>query len=69
MAVIGTSSLKPSKQGHRGVVELFGSSLSVVVILAQRWEATIGAKPSGGRVSPVEAHAEFLLGLVAEQGI
>jgi len=39
------------------------------VIWAQRWEATgsIEAKPSGGSVSPLEDHAEFLLGLVTEQ--
>jgi transposase len=49
--------------------ELYGLSPSVVVIWAQRWNATgsIAAKPSGGSVSPLEDHAEFLLGLVAEQ--
>jgi hypothetical protein len=35
----------------------------------QRWEATgsIVARPSGESVSPLEDHAEFLLGLVGEQ--
>ena len=39
------------------------------MIWVQRWEATgsIVARPSGGSVSPLEDHAEFLLGLVAEQ--
>jgi transposase len=40
-----------------------------VVIWVQRWEATgsIVARPSGGSVSPLEDHAELLLGLVAKQ--
>jgi transposase len=39
------------------------------VIWVQRWKATgsIVARPSGGSVSPLEDHAEFLLGLVTEQ--
>jgi transposase len=54
---------------RREAAELYGISPSVVVIWAQRWEATgsIAAKPSGGSVSPLEDHAEFLLGLVTEQ--
>jgi transposase len=37
--------------------------------LGARWKATgtIGAKPSGGRVPPLEDHAAFLLRLVTEQ--
>jgi transposase len=44
-------------------------SPSVVVLWAQRWEETgsIAAKPSGGSTSPLEQHAEFLLGLIVEQ--
>ena len=54
---------------RRETAELYGISPSVVVIWAQRWNETgnILAKPSGGSVSPLEEHAEFLLGLVAEQ--
>jgi transposase len=54
---------------RREAAELYGISPSIVVIWAQRWKATgsIEAKPSGGGVSPLEEHAEFLLGLVTEQ--
>ena len=54
---------------RREVAELFGISPSVVVIWAQQWKATgsIAPKPSGGSVSPLEDHAEFLLALVAER--
>lgn len=54
---------------RREAAELYGISPSVVVIWAQRWEATgsIAVKPSGGSVSPLEDHADFLLGLVTEQ--
>ena len=54
---------------RREAAELYGLSPSVVVIWMQRWEATgsIVARPSGGSVSPLEDHAEFLLGLVVEQ--
>jgi hypothetical protein len=63
--------LKPSKQGRLGVRRLkrYEISASVVIIWAQRWEATgsIAAKPSGGSTSPLEEHAEFLLGLISKQ--
>ena len=54
---------------RREAAELYGISPSVVVIWMQRLEATgnIVARPSGGSVSPLEDHVEFLLGLVAEQ--
>jgi transposase len=54
---------------RREAAELYGLSPSVVVIWVQRWETTgsIVARPSGGSVSPLEDHAEFLLGLVAER--
>jgi transposase len=54
---------------RREAAELYGISPSVVVIWMQRLEATgsIVARRSGGSVSPLEDHAEFLLGLVAEQ--
>jgi transposase len=54
---------------RREVAELYGISPSVVVIWMQRWTETgsIKAKPSGGSVSPLDEHAEFLLGLIAEQ--
>ena len=54
---------------RREAAERYGISPSVVVIWVQRWNATgsIVARPSGGSVSPLEDHAEFLLGLVTEQ--
>ena len=54
---------------RREVAEQYGLSPSVVVIWMQRWEATgsIAPRPSGGSISPLEDHAEFLLDLVAEQ--
>src|ERR1700758_4999222 len=53
---------------RREAAELYGISPSVVVIWAQRWEATgsIAAKPSGGGGSPRGDPAEFLLGLVRQ---
>jgi transposase len=41
----------------------------VVVIWVQRFEKTgsVAAKPSGGSTSPLEQHAEFLLGLIVDQ--
>lgn len=54
---------------RREAAELFGVSASVAVIWAQRFEETgsVLAKPSGGSVSPLEKHAEFLLKLIAGQ--
>ena len=54
---------------RRETAELFGISPSVVVLWAQRWEEerSVSAKPTGGSVSPLEEHAEFLIGLVTEQ--
>jgi transposase len=54
---------------RRETAELYGISPSVVVIWARRWKETgsILAKPSGGSISPLEEHADFLLGLVARQ--
>src|SRR5215471_14017275 len=54
---------------RREAAELYGISPSVVVIWAQRWKQTgsISAKPSGGSISPLEEHAEFLLDLIVEQ--
>src|SRR5271165_2909053 len=54
---------------RREAAERYGISASVVVIWAQRWAQTgsVAAKPSGGSTSPLEDHAELLLGLIAEQ--
>jgi transposase len=54
---------------RREAAERYGLSPSVVVIWVQRFEETgsVAAKPSGGSVSPLEEHAEFLLALIAEQ--
>lgn len=58
-----------SGASRREAAEHYGISPSVVVIWAQRFEATgsVAAKPSGGSTSPLEQHAEFLLALVVEQ--
>ena len=54
---------------RREAAEHYGISPSVVVIWAQRFEATgsVAAKPSGGSTSPLERHAEFLLAVIAKQ--
>ena len=54
---------------RREAAERYGLSPSVVVVWMQRFEETgsVAAKPSGGSSSPLEKHAEFLLGLIAEQ--
>ena len=54
---------------RREVAELYGISPSVVVIWMQRWAETgsIEAKQSGGSVSPLDEHAEFLLRLIVER--
>jgi len=54
---------------RREAAERYGISPSVVVIWAQRFEATgsVAAKPSGGSISPLEQHAQFLLGLIAQE--
>jgi putative transposase len=51
---------------RRAAADYYGISPSVVIIWTQRWEATgsVAPKPSGGSTSPLEAHAEFLLGLI-----
>src|SRR5215475_10096206 len=54
---------------RREAAERYGISPSVAVIWVQRFEETgsVAAKPSGGSISPLEQHAEFLLGLIANQ--
>src|SRR5947209_11884750 len=54
---------------RREAAERYGISPSVVVIWVQRFEETgsVAAKPSGGSTSPLEQHAELLLGLIADQ--
>ena len=49
---------------RREAAERYELSPSVVVIWARCWEQTgsVAAKPSGGSTSPLEEHAEFLLG-------
>jgi transposase len=58
-----------SGASRRETAERYGLSPSVVVIWVQRFEETgsVVAKSSGGSISPLEKHAEFLLGLIAEQ--
>ena len=54
---------------RREAADRYGISASVVVIWAQRYEATgsVAARPSGGSTSPLDDHAEFLLGLIADE--
>ena len=54
---------------RREVAEVYGISPSVVVIWMQRWTETgsVEAKRSGGSTSPLDEHAEFLLGLTVDQ--
>jgi len=58
-----------SGASRREAAERYGLSPSVVVIWLQRFEETgsVAAKPSGGSTSPLEKHAAFLLGLIAER--
>jgi len=54
---------------RREAAECYAIGASTVVMWAQRWEQTgsIAAKPSGGSTSPLEAHAQWLMALIAEQ--
>ena len=54
---------------RRETAERYGLSPSVVVIWMQRFEETgsVAAKPSGGSSSPLDKHAKYLLGLIAER--
>jgi transposase len=54
---------------RREAADRYELSPSVVVIWTQRWGETgsVAAKPSGGSISPLEEHAEFLLALIGEQ--
>jgi transposase len=54
---------------RREAAEEFGLSPSVVIIWMQRYEATgsIEPRPTGGSVSPLEEHEEFILGLIKEK--
>src|SRR5260370_26248949 len=54
---------------RREAAERYGISPSVVVIWMQRFEETgsVAAKPSGGSTSRLEAHGQFLLGLIKQK--
>jgi transposase len=54
---------------RREAAERFEISASSAVKWLQRWDKTgsIAAKPTGGSTSPLEKHANFLLGLIAAQ--
>ena len=54
---------------RREAAEWVEVSASSAIKWMQRLNETgsIAAKPSGGSISPLEAHADFLLGLIAEQ--
>ena len=54
---------------RREAAECVDVSASSAIKWMQRLNETgsIAAKPSGGSISPLEAHADFLLGLIAAQ--
>jgi len=54
---------------RREAAERFEVSASSAVKWMQRWHETgsVAAKPTGGSISPLEKHADFLLTLIAEQ--
>src|SRR5437868_5254436 len=56
-------------ESRREAAERFEVAISTVVGWAQRWKETgrVTADPSGGSTSPLEKHAESLLGIIAEQ--
>jgi transposase len=58
-----------SGASRREAAEWFDVSPSSAIKWMQRRQETgnIAAKPSGGSISPLEAHADFLLRLIAEQ--
>src|SRR5271169_1463860 len=54
---------------RREAAERFEVSASSGVKWLQRWEETgsVAAKPTGGSISPLEAHADWLLTLITKQ--
>ena len=58
-----------SGASRREAAEHYEISASTAVIWLKCFEETgrCAAKPRGGSTSPLEAHADFLLGLIAEQ--
>lgn len=54
---------------RRAAADDYGISPSVVIIWVQRFEETgsVAPKPTGGSISPLEAHADFLLGLIRDK--
>ena len=58
-----------SGASRREVAERLDVSPSSAIKWVQRWSKTgsVAAKPSGGSVSPLEEHADWLLNLVAKQ--
>jgi len=54
---------------RREAAERFEVSASSAIKWMQRWHETgsIAAKPTGGSISPLEEHADFLLARIAEQ--
>src|SRR5271167_220090 len=54
---------------RREAAGCFDVSASSAVKWLQRWEETgsIAAKPTGGSISPLEQHANWLLALITEQ--
>ena len=58
-----------SGASRREAAEWYDVSASSAIKWMQRRQATgsIAAKPSGGSISPLEAHADFLLALIVKQ--
>src|SRR5262245_12119043 len=58
-----------SGASRREIAEIFKVGVSSVVRWCQRWSETGSAapKPSGGSVSPLEEHSDWILALIAKQ--
>ena len=54
---------------RREAADCFDVSASSAVKWLQRWEETgsIAARPTGGSISPLEEHADWLLALISQQ--
>src|SRR5271154_5424627 len=54
---------------RREAAECMDVSSSSAVKWLQRWQETgsVAAKPTGGSISPLEEHADWLLALIAKQ--
>ena len=58
-----------SGASRREIAEIFKVGVSSVIRWCQRWSETgsVAPKRSGGSVSPLEEHADWILALIAKQ--